>query len=200
MNKNLKITYYAASFSVFQAFWGISGLLDASPGFHRLPDYASTMSFALRQLLNSSGLENFFVRFGFQNGSDAGADLVSFPMFGRRDIEPDMLWTQFALAMANQSITHQKDWCNTCISSNLTFCTAYTSNSGSVGGDTIDDPGSPSVSPVAAGFIGAGVTLAVVLGIEAIVALIWNRRRRGNRDVMEKSMGSEVASERSTLA
>jgi hypothetical protein len=58
----------------------------------------------------------------------------------------------------------------------------------------------PSISPVAAGFIEAGLTLAVVLGIEPIVALIWHSRRRGNRAVMEKSKGSEVASERSTLA
>jgi prostatic aicd phosphatase len=88
------------------------------------------MSFELRQPLNSLGLENLFVRFGFRNGSDAGADLVTFPMFGRREIEADMPWTQFADVMTNQSITSQKDWCNTCISSNLTFCTAYTSTSG----------------------------------------------------------------------
>jgi len=123
-------------------------------------------------------------------------------MFGRREIETDIPWTQFVSAMANQSISSQKDWCDACVLSNLTFCAAYTtSNSGTAGGDTIHASiGCSRMSPVAAGFIGVGVTLAVILGIEMIVALIWNRRRRSNRAVMDKSMGSEVASERSILA
>jgi prostatic aicd phosphatase len=137
------------------------------------------MSFELRQPFNSSNFENLFVRFGFRNGSDAGAELEMFAMFGRREIEADILWTQFLSAMVNQSITSQKDWCHTCVLSNLTFCAAYTtSNSGPAWGDTIDASVSCSrISSVTAGFIGVGVTFAAILGIETIVALIWNRRR-----------------------
>jgi hypothetical protein len=138
------------------------------------------MSFEVRQPFNSSNFENLFgVRFGFRNGSDVRAELEMFPMFGRREIEADIPWTQFVSAMANQSITSQKDWCHTWVLSNLTFRAACTtSNSGPAGGDTINaSVGCSRLSPVATRFIGVGVTLAVILGIETIVALIWNHRR-----------------------
>jgi hypothetical protein len=201
-NTKLKVSYYAASYSVFQAFWGISGLLQASPDFYGLPEYASTMSFELRRPVNSNGLNDLFVRYGFRNGSLPSAELVTFPMFGRSAVDADMPWNIFMEAMSKQSITSQKDWCNACVSSNLTFCAAYTSkSSGSAGTNSIDDSGScPSVSPVAAGFIGAGVTIAVIAVIELVGALMWFRRRRSNTLAKEKSLGSEVASDRSILA
>src|SRR5271169_102995 len=46
---NLKVTYFVAPYSVFQAFFGLYGLLQASSDFYGLPDYASTMSFELRR-------------------------------------------------------------------------------------------------------------------------------------------------------
>src|SRR5579862_5226177 len=67
-DKNLKITYFAASYSILQAFFGLSGLLEADANFYGLPDYASTMSFELRRPVNSAGSDDLFVRYGFRNG------------------------------------------------------------------------------------------------------------------------------------
>jgi prostatic aicd phosphatase len=179
-DKNLKITYFAASYSVFQAFFGLSGLLDADADFYGLPDYASTMSFELRLPVNSVGTHGLFVRYGFRNGSLPSAELNTFPLFGRTQIEADIPWNQFALGMSVQIISNQADWCHACVSSNLTFCAAYPSGSTS------------GVSPVSAGYIGAGVTIAVIAGIEALVTVWWfARKRRSNNVATQKGIDYE---------
>jgi hypothetical protein len=160
----IKLTYMPTSYAIFQAFFGISGLLDASADFYGLPDFASTMSFELRS--PSSDTQNLFVRFAFRNGSDWSAPLTTFPLFGRTQIEADIPWPQFAQAMSEISIPTQEDWCLVC-ASNLSFCSAYADSFPPQGGR----------SGVAAGFIGAGIAIAVILVVEALVGLVWYRRR-----------------------
>jgi prostatic aicd phosphatase len=196
-DKNIRVTYMAASYSVFQAFWGISGLLEASNDFHGLPEYASTMSFELRKPDPSSGNTELFVRYGFRNGSDPTTLLNTFPLFGRTRIEADIPWSQFVSAMSNRGILSQKDWCQTCVSSNLTFCAAYPSFVGRTAGTPMDDE--YSISPVGAGFIGAGVTIAVIAGIEGLVALVWLVRKRRHNRAMTDKVWSDTASDRAIL-
>jgi len=179
---------------VFQAFYGISGLLEASPDFYGLPDYASTMSFELRWPANSSGTDGLFVRFGFRNGSLPSAELKTFPLFGRSAIEADIPWSAFVSAMSSRSISSQKDWCHACGGSNQTFCAAYTS----MATNAINTDICPSVSPVAAGFIGAGVAIAAIIGREVVAALLWWHLQAARRSASEK-VGSEDGSERVVL-
>jgi len=196
-NTNLKITYFAASYSVFQAFFGISGLLEASADFYGLPDYASTMVFELRQAVGVSSENTFFVRFGFRNGSDAGTPLNTFPLFGRTQIEADIPWNQFVSAMTMQSVSSQADWCHACVNSNQTFCAAYPVNQSTpAAGGTIGSSG--GLSLVGAGAIGAAVTIAVIAAIEGVLTLLWvaKKRRASNR----RAALSDTASEKSILA
>ena len=169
-NPDVKLTYFATDYSIFQAFFGISGLLDASADFYGLPQYASVMSFEVRRPILSSGSQNLFVRFSFRNGSDASAPLTMFPLFGRTQIEADVPWAQFVRGMSAISLPSQKDWCTVCATSNLTFCAAYRSGSSS-------PTSSAKVNAVAAGFIGAAVAIASILLIEAVVGWVWYRRR-----------------------
>lgn len=173
-DNNLKITYFVASYSIFQAFFGLSGLLQASSDFYGLPDYASTMSFELRRPTGSSGNDGLFVRYGFRNGSLATAELNTFPLFGRTQIEADIPWYQFVGGMSKQSISSQAEWCHACVNSNLTFCAAYPAG---------------NRSSVNAGFIGVGVTIAVIAGIEAVIAIWWYvRKRRNSKIAAEKEV------------
>jgi prostatic aicd phosphatase len=165
-NPTIKLTYMATSYAIFQAFFGISGLLDVSADFYGLPDFASTMSFELRLPSASSAPQDLFVRFSFRNGSDSSAPLTTFPLFGRTQIEADIPWPQFAQAMSEISIPTQQDWCIVC-AANLSFCSAYADSSPPEGG----------MSGVTAGFIGAGIAIAVILVVEALVGLVWYRRR-----------------------
>jgi prostatic aicd phosphatase len=194
VDNNLRVTYMAASYSVFQAFFGISGLLDVSNDFHGLPEYASTMSFELRKPDPSTDDTELFVRYGFRNGSDPSALLNTYPLFGRTKIEEDIPWSQFVSAMTGQGILSQKDWCQTCVSSNLTFCAAYPSYIGRTSAPQSDD--GHSVSPVAAGFIGAGVTIAFIAGIEGLAVLVWFVRKRLRNRATGEKLGSDTASDR----
>jgi prostatic aicd phosphatase len=174
-DKNLKITYFAASYSVFQAFFGLSGLLDADADFYGLPDYGSIMSFELRRPVNSTDSNKLFVRYGFRNGSLASAELNTFPLFLRTQIEADIPWNQFVAGMSEQSISNQADWCHACVNSNLTFCAAYTNST-----STSDSGSGWNVGPVGAGFIGAGISISIIAGIEALIAAWWFTRKRRN--------------------
>lgn len=169
-NSDVKLTYFATSYSVFQAFFGISGLLDAGADFYGLPEYASTMVFEVRHPSPASRSQNLFIRFSFRNGSDASAPLTTFPLFGRTQIEADIPWTQFVQGISEISLPSQQDWCTVCATSNLTFCAAYAENSSS-------SEGGGKVSGVAAGFIGAGIAIAIILIVEALLGLVWYRRR-----------------------
>ena len=197
---NLKITYFAASYSVFQAFFGLSGLLEASADFYGLPDYASTMVLELRQSVGVSAVNTFFVRFGFRNGSLPTAPLNMFPLFGRTQIESDIPWNQFVSAITMQSVSSQADWCHACVDSNQTFCAAYPVNQTptalpQIGGTSGSSGG---LSLVGAGAIGAGVTIAVIAIIEGLLALGWIARKRSVSN--RKAALSDTASEKSMLA
>ena len=194
-DKNLKITYFASSYSVFQAFFGISDLLDASADFYGLPDYASTMSFELRRPVNLTG--DYFVRYGFRNGSASSAELQSFPLWGARAIDTDIPWTTFVDNMSRQSLSTQKAWCNLCVS-NLTFCAAYQEYVGRTS-EPISASGDEGVSKVAAGFIGAGVTIVAIATLEGLVFLTWILKKKGKKAFAKEQM-SETASERGLIA
>jgi prostatic aicd phosphatase len=193
---NLKITYFAASYSVFQAFFGLSGLLEASADFYGLPDYASTMSFELRRPVNSS---DFYVRYGFRNGSSQNAELITYPLWGARPIDADIPWADFVESMEKQSVSTQGDWCNLCMS-NLTFCAAY-GDSGATQTIANSNVGLSGLSLVGAGAIGAGVTIAVLMAIEGVAFAAWflYRRTRATRRAVDKAKLSETASEASLV-
>lgn len=169
-NPDVKLTYFTTSYAIFQAFFGISGLLDANANFYGLPDYASIMAFEVRRPALSSGSQDLFVRFTFRNGSDASALVNTFPLFGRTQIEADIPWTQFVEAMSEISLPSQQDWCTVCATSNLTFCAAYTPNSSS-------SSNGGKINAVAAGFIGAAIAIVIILGVEALMGFAWYRRR-----------------------
>lgn len=205
---NLKVTYFAGAYGVMQAFWGLSNLTAASPNFYGLPDYASTMAFELRRPVNTTGLNNLSVRFGFRNGSLPSTELTYFPMFGQSGL--DMAWSDWSSRMANISISSTGDWCTAC-NSNQTFCTGSgktagsttagtaTGSGSSAGGtrssDTSSSSGSGSgLSNAAAGGIGAGVTIGVIALIEGALALCYFNRRRPFSGRSEKVL-SETGSQ-----
>ena len=205
---NLKVTYFAGAYSVMLSFWALTNLTAASPNFYGLPDYASTMAFELRRPVNTSGVNNLSVRFGFRNGSLPSTELTYFPMFGQTSL--DMAWSDWSSKMANISISSTGNWCTAC-NSNQTFCTgsgatagsttAGTASgsgsgaSGSSSSDTSGNSGSGSgLSNAAAGGIGAGVTIGVIALIEGALALCYFSRRRSSTRRGEK-VPSETGSQ-----
>jgi hypothetical protein len=168
----LKCSFLAGSYDTFLAFFGLSKLTSVSPGFFGLPDYASTMSFELFTPKNvgsfPSTTDDIRVRFLFRNGSDEGAPLRAFPLFGKS--EESMSWSDFVSSMRDIAITSAEEWCNAC-QSDLLFCSAYNTASAST------TPGDhKGMSNAVAGVIGALVTLGVVAFIGASTFFLLRRR------------------------
>jgi hypothetical protein len=181
----LKFSLFAGSYDTFKAFFGLSGLLDESPNFHGLPDYASTMAFELFTDDNtdefpSNPEADLRVRWLFRN-STAG-DLKSFPLFGSG--QESLSWSKFVTEIKKRAITDVGDWCSKC-GSDEDFCAAYEDDDESVRDNDEDKDDKGGMSNVVAGVIGAMVTLGVVALVGA-AAFVLMRRRKTTRRVDEK--------------
>lgn len=131
------------------------------------------------------------VRFMFSNGSAAEHGLTAYPLFGLS--QTVLPWKTFADQMSKIAIGDQASWCSAC--GNTTGACAESVSSGSSSnsssGSTSTDTSSTSgISTAVAGVIGAMVTLAVILGIEALIFLIG-----GLRVVSKKRLASRAAVE-----
>lgn len=121
--------------------------------------------------------EETSIRFYFQNGTFASNSslLTSYPLFNSS--APS--WMDFVREMNNFAIGDQIEWCAAC--GNTTGVCASSSSSpppasGGVGAGKGSGGSGGGVSNPVAGVIGALVTLAVVLGLEAAVMVIAGLR------------------------
>jgi hypothetical protein len=184
-----KFSLLAGSYDTMMAFAGLLNLTTASADFFGLPGYASTMAF---ELLTENDVMDFpeeigdlKVRFLFRNGSDGGAPLTPFPLFG--DERETLSWSEFVKHMQERAIATVAEWCGIC-GSEQGFCAADMASEAGVSGEKRGG----SMSNAVAGVIGAVVTLGVV-GIVAGVALIIFRKRRAalpRETGLEKGTGS----------
>ncbi|KAF3911783.1 hypothetical protein AA313_de0206852 [Arthrobotrys entomopaga] len=183
----LKFSLFAGSYDTLLAFFGLTNLTMADPNFFGLPDYASTM--ALEILTDNdvttfpTNVDDLKVRFLFRNGSDVGAPLTAFPLFGQK--ETTLSWNDFVNQLSPKAITSVETWCNVCQSTE-DFCAAYSASSGTA--STSNHNGS-GMSNAVAGVIGAVVTLAVV-AIVGLVLYLFGRRRRSPNTSSGASVGS----------
>lgn len=164
------------SYGSFFSFFGLAQLPAANSSFFGIPDYASFMTFEL--VTNSSASPfpsptDISVRFLFHNGTVSNSSgPAEFPLFGQQNTV--IPWTTFADEMQNIAIGTQNGWCTAC--GNTTgVCATTTAASVSTreGGK----------SKAVAGVIGAMVTLAVVLGVEALLFFFGGLtiRRKNNQ-------------------
>ncbi|EPS41336.1 hypothetical protein H072_4767 [Dactylellina haptotyla CBS 200.50] len=184
----LKFSLFAGSYDTFLAFFGLTNLTMASPNFYGLPDYASTMAFEVLTEADvtefPTSVDDLKVRFLFRNGSDVGAPLTAFPLFGQQ--ETTLSWTDFVTQISERAITSVEKWCSMCMSEEA-FCAAYNPglSTGSVGGSSSGS----GISNAVAGVIGAMVTLAVV-GPVGLVFFLFSRKRRTSTTSSGASIGS----------
>ncbi|KAJ0421466.1 histidine phosphatase superfamily [Aspergillus carlsbadensis] len=184
-----KFSLLAGSYDTMMAFAGLLNLTAASTDFFGLPEYASTMAFELlteddtTEFPNS--IDDLQVRFLFRNGSDGGAPLTAFPLFGEQET---LSWSEFVEHMQERAIATVAEWCGIC-GSEQEFCVAEMASDAGAAGEV---KSGGSMSNAVAGVIGAIVTLGVV-GIVAGVAFIVLRKRRAApalETMVEKGTGS----------
>ncbi|KAI9053563.1 hypothetical protein LZ554_002518 [Drepanopeziza brunnea f. sp. 'monogermtubi'] len=186
------------AYASFLSFFGLAQLPAASANFTGLVDYASSMVFELvtNASLSSSSddttttapypsADDIAVRFLFANGSAAANPLTAYPLFGRA--ETLLPWSTFASEMARFAVGDLPTWCTQCGNS-TGVCAAAAATSGATPSASQGASGEGGMSRAVAGVIGAMVTLAVVLGLEALVMLV-----AGLRLVSRKRLGAASA-------
>jgi hypothetical protein len=155
-----KIKHYSLSYKPFLSLFNMTRAAESSPELQAVPAYSSMAAFELRNI--SSEL---YVNFVFRNGSDAGTVVQAYPIHGQQQ----MKMSDF-VSMFNASAIHSTlEWCKVCNqTSNILGCDELLLAErnqtvvGGLGKSTTIYRGQ-SFSPVGAGFIGAAMTLFLVL-------------------------------------
>lgn len=167
------------AYASFFSFFGLSQLPVASVNFTGIVDYASSMTFELvtnATVTNTSYPTNdqISVRFLFSNGSATENPLTAYPLFNQSELV--LPWTTFADEMNKFAIGDQADWCSACGNTTGICASSSTSTSSSPSVTASSSSSGGGISKAVAGVIGAMVTLAVILGVEALILLIGGMR------------------------
>ncbi|KAI0437815.1 putative histidine acid phosphatase [Xylaria telfairii] len=162
------------AYGSFASFFGLAQLPAVSADFTGVVDYAASMAFEL--VTNASvgdgypSADDISVRFLFSNGSAADVPPAAYPLFGQP--ETVLPWATFVSEIGKIAVGDTPDWCRVCgVTTGACASGASTgSGSGSDNGASATKAGNGNgISLPVAGVIGALVTLAVVLGAEALI-------------------------------
>ncbi|KXT04867.1 hypothetical protein AC578_3424 [Pseudocercospora eumusae] len=180
-----KIGIQFGAYASFASFFGLAQLQKQSVDFTGVSDYASAMTFEL--FTNSStkvssshypAEDELYVRFLFHNGTTTeDSPPTAYPLFGG---DSDVIsWNDFASGMGKFAVGDTKDWCTAC--GNFTgTCAAYAPGGSASSSSSSEDGSSGTsgngLSPAVNGVIGAMVTLAVILGLEALILAVGGLR------------------------
>jgi hypothetical protein len=180
------------AYASFLSFFGLAQLPAANVDFTGIVDYASSMTF---ELITNATVSNtsyptsdqISVRFLFANGTASANPLTAYPLFNQS--ETVLPWNTFADKMNKFAIGDQADWCSACGNTTGTCASTSTSTSTSTSATATSSSSGGGMSKAVAGVIGAMVTLAVILGVEALIMLV-----AGLRLVSKKRLGATGAS------
>lgn len=176
------------AYASFLSFFGLAQLPAVSENFTGVVDYAASMTFELftNATVNSTSYpseDDINVRFLFANGTAAENPLTEYPLFGLS--ESSISWPMFVSEMNKFAIGDQVDWCAACGNTTGTCASTTTSSNSSSSSTASSSSNSGGMSRAVAGVIGAMVTLAVILGLEALIMLIG-----GLRLISKKHLGA----------
>ena len=175
--KKAKVNAQFNAYAYFLSFFGLAQLPKANSDFYGIPDYASTMVFELFTRGAADPFptpEDLYVRFLFHNGtSNSTSEPAVYPLFGQN--ENELPWGTFVSKMGEFSVPWGPEWCEIC-GNTKGICDTNPAPVSTSSSDDSTSSGSGGVSKAVAGVIGACVTLAVVLGIAALVILVGGMR------------------------
>ena len=191
------------AYNSFQSFFGLANLTSVSEDFYGIPDYASVMLFELytNATMPSTGLppqDDLYVRFLFNNGTSANTTVPQiYPLFGGSAV--DLRWTDFVSGMNKFAVGTTEQWCHTCGNTTGT-CAPYASTPGASGSSSGSSGNSNGISTAVGGVIGAMVTLAVILGAEALLLLLFGLRVVSKKRLASAPAANGVAAAENTKA
>lgn len=193
-----KLNVQFGSYGTFFSFFGLAQLPAASVNFTGVADYASSM--VLELVTNATGSsfpesKDISVRFMFHNGTITGSDEPTvYPLYGQpKTVLP---WSEFVSKTKEMAVVNDNQWCQMCGNSDGKCAS---SSSGSASTSSSSTGGSGGISPAVGGVIGAMVTLAVILGLQALFFLVGGFRiAKRTKAGSQMNAASEVTEDKKT--
>ncbi|KAJ6620736.1 histidine phosphatase superfamily [Mycena sp. CBHHK59/15] len=145
----LKLAYQAISYKPFLSLFNMTGASQQNPELAGIVNYAAAVALEVRQ--PSAGGE-LVLRFNFKNGT--GADFVTYNFLNGSGDVP--------LSTFPAVINTTADWCTVCNNNKDRGCGAL----------ALAASQASAAAPVGAGFLGAGLTLAVVMAMFGVLAFL----------------------------
>ncbi|KAI0683069.1 phosphoglycerate mutase-like protein [Earliella scabrosa] len=175
----LKLHYSSIAYKPFMSIFNMTGVVANGALPPAIVNYAASVVLEVRQPASSS---EPFIRFNFKNGTDDDTFRtysMNFPGWdGSADTDVPM--ATFIRAFRPAGINTTLEWCNACGQTEARGCAALLAGNGSVG--VAAAMRHERISPVGAGFLGAGLTVVVFGTVVAALAflglLTFGRRSR----------------------
>ncbi|KAJ6511981.1 histidine phosphatase superfamily [Mycena vitilis] len=162
----LKIAYQSLAYKPFLSIFNMTGASELNPALAEIVPYASAVALEVRQ--PSAGGEPV-IRLNFKNGTAQDFATYNF-LGGSGDMPLSTLADHVNPALVNTTAA----WCKVCNNSQDRGCgaLALAASQASAAASKANVAHHQKISPVGAGFLGAGLTLAVVLAMFAVLAFL----------------------------
>jgi len=159
----LKFVYQALAYKPFLSLFNMTGVIEQNPQLAGIVNYAAAVALEVRQPSDGSAP---VVRFNFKNGSDV--DFVTYKFLGGvEDVPLSTLVNHVSPALINTTA----DWCAACGNTKDRGCGAL-ALAASKAAASGNGGSHQRISPVGAGFLGAGLTLAVMLAMLGVLVFL----------------------------
>merc|ERR1712093_399545 len=153
------------SYKPFISLFNMTGVAQSYPALAGVVDYAAAVALEVRQ---DSTTNSYTVTLNFRNGT-SDSDFAAYNMFGSSS--PAYPLDDLISTLSPHAVSSPGQWCNECQNTYSRGCdTIYALNETTEYTGPASTLGRHHVSPLAAGFIGAVVTL--ILG-GAILGVLW---------------------------
>ncbi|KAF5355273.1 hypothetical protein D9758_006063 [Tetrapyrgos nigripes] len=149
----VKLVYQSISYKPFLSLFNMTGVASMNSSLAGIVNYAAAVALEVRQ--PSDGSEPV-LRFKFKNGTEE----PDFTTYNFMNTTGDVKLSSFVDFMTPNAINSTSEWCTICGNTNSRGCDAISAaNAQGRAAAAVHQP----ISPVGAGFLGAGLTLFVVL-------------------------------------
>ncbi|KAJ7593527.1 histidine phosphatase superfamily [Mycena floridula] len=177
----LKFMYQALAYKPFLSLFNMTGVAQMNPQLAGIVDYAAAVALEVRN--STSGP---VVRFTFKNGTNDD----TFKTYNFLNASGDVPLSTFVNYLSPPAINTTAQWCTACGNTQDRGCGAIAAAAAAASKANTAVKVHDRISPVGAGFLGAGLAVFVFLAMFAVLAFLGilqiGRARTGRR----KSAGS----------
>ncbi|KAK0228724.1 histidine phosphatase superfamily [Armillaria fumosa] len=180
----LKISYLALAYKPFLSLFNMTGVAQMNPQLQGIVNYAAAVALEIR---NSSSSGEPVLRFNFKNGTDDNG----FTTYNILNSTGDVPLSTFVNYLSPAAVNTTADWCKVCGNTEDRGCGALALAASEASAAARVNQ---RISPVGAGFLGAGLTLAVCLAMLGVLIFLGfltvgkgRSRQKKTNDITEKA-------------